>query len=93
MDLFSVAQGGKVTYSFVSQAFGVMAELDLGTESLRWMGDARFTVGYIQGALGKKRYPLKVEVKVVGTTNKVKMAEQYNVSWPRPVADIVPLAR
>lgn len=26
-----------------------MADLDLGTEHLRWMGDGRFILGYLQG--------------------------------------------
>lgn len=48
-DLFSFIQEGKRTISFMSQAMGVMADLDLGTEHLRWMGDARFVYGIIRG--------------------------------------------
>ena len=33
----------------MSQALGLMAELDLGTEYLRWMGDKRFVLGFIRG--------------------------------------------
>ena len=42
VDLFSLVQDGKRSVSFMSQALGLMADLDLGTEHLRWMGDARF---------------------------------------------------
>lgn len=49
VDVFSVLQNGKRTLSFMSQALGLMADLDLGTEHLRWMGDTRFVVGMLQG--------------------------------------------
>jgi hypothetical protein len=49
VDLFSIIQKGKRTISFMSQALGLMAELDLGTENLRWMGDTRFAVGFLRG--------------------------------------------
>ena len=34
--------------SFMSQAIGLMADIDLGTETLRWMGDARFMLGFLR---------------------------------------------
>jgi sphingosine kinase len=49
VDLFSITQGGKRTISFMSQALGLMADLDIGTENLRWMGDMRFIVGLFRG--------------------------------------------
>lgn len=51
VDLFSVTQGGKRTISFMSQALGLMADLDIGTEHLRWMGDARFIYGLLRGRM------------------------------------------
>jgi sphingosine kinase len=45
VDLFSMTQNGTRTLSFMSQAVGLMADLDIGTENLRWMGDTRFIVG------------------------------------------------
>lgn len=50
VDVFSLTQNGKRTISFMSQALGLMAELDIGTEHLRWMGDTRFMVGLIRGS-------------------------------------------
>lgn len=38
IDLFSVTQDGKRSLSFFSQCMGLMAELDLWTEHLRFMG-------------------------------------------------------
>lgn len=49
VDVFSVTQGGKRSISFMSQSLGLMADLDIGTENLRWMGDARFVFGFIRG--------------------------------------------
>jgi sphingosine kinase len=48
-DLFSVTQKGKQTYSFMSQAVGFIADVDTGTENLRWMGDTRFLIGLLRG--------------------------------------------
>ena len=39
VDLCSVTQKDRKFLSFLSQAIGLMAELDLGTEHLRFMGD------------------------------------------------------
>ena len=39
VDIFSMTQGDKRVLSFVSQAMGLMAELDVDTEHLRFMGD------------------------------------------------------
>lgn len=50
--------------SFLSQTLGVMAEADLGTEHLRWMGEHRFTYGTVKGILKKKEYPCDLWVKM-----------------------------
>lgn len=49
VDVFSFTQNGKQTISFMSQALGLMADLDVGTEDLRWMGDSRFVYGLLRG--------------------------------------------
>ncbi|GAA5856751.1 hypothetical protein JCM8547_008821 [Rhodosporidiobolus lusitaniae] len=66
-------------YSFLSQAFGLMADLDLGTEHLRFLGDLRFTVGYVQGALKRVRYPCCIDVLLPsGPCTKKEIAERHN---------------
>jgi sphingosine kinase len=61
IDLFSMSHGDTRTITFMSQALGLMADLDLGTEHLRWMGDTRFVYGYLrEGTLNIRSYPLKV---------------------------------
>ncbi|KAI0485056.1 diacylglycerol kinase catalytic domain-containing protein [Xylariaceae sp. FL0804] len=52
------------TLSFLSQSVGIIAECDLGTEHLRWLGAARFNVGLLQRIFSKKVYPCDVAVKV-----------------------------
>jgi sphingosine kinase len=64
LDLVSVTHGGQRTISFLSQAVGLIAEVDLGTEYMRWMGATRFTVGFLMLALQKKTYPCDIAVKV-----------------------------
>lgn len=53
LDLVSITQGDKRTLSFLSQAVGIVAEVDLGTEHIRWMGSARFTYGFLVRLLRK----------------------------------------
>lgn len=64
LDLVSITQGDRRIISFLSQAFGLIAEVDLGTEHLRWMGAARFTFGFLKLAFQKKTYPCDIAVKV-----------------------------
>ncbi|KAI1504527.1 diacylglycerol kinase catalytic domain-containing protein [Biscogniauxia marginata] len=64
LDLMSVTQGSNRTLSFLSQSVGIIAECDLGTENLRWLGPARFNVGIIKRIFSKKVYPCDISVKV-----------------------------
>ncbi|KAF5381091.1 hypothetical protein D9615_003996 [Tricholomella constricta] len=64
VDVFSLTQNGKRTISFMSQALGLMADLDIGTENLRWMGDTRFVF---------KSCPVQLSYKLA-EGDKVKMA-------------------
>lgn len=50
IDLLSILQDEKRYFSFLSQAVGLMADLDLGTEHLRWMGSNRFVYGFLRGS-------------------------------------------
>ncbi|KAJ4300634.1 sphinganine kinase lcb4 [Collariella sp. IMI 366227] len=64
LDLVSVTHGTQRTISFLSQALGLIAVCDLGTENLRWMGANRFVYGYIKQALRRQTYPCDIAVKV-----------------------------
>ncbi|RVX66405.1 hypothetical protein B0A52_09635 [Exophiala mesophila] len=63
MDLVSVTQGDKRTLSFLSQSLGIVAESDLGTDNVRWMGESRFVYGFLVRLLGKTVYPIDIAVK------------------------------
>ena len=64
LDLTSITQGDSRTLSFLSQSLGVVADVDLGTEHLRWMGSARFTYGFFVRVLRKTVYPCDLWVKI-----------------------------
>lgn len=76
LDLVSITQGGQRTLSFLSQAFGVVADVDLGTENLRWMGDLRFTYGFFVRVMTKTVYPCEIAVKMEIPT-KGEIREHY----------------
>ncbi|KAJ7685209.1 ATP-NAD kinase-like domain-containing protein [Mycena polygramma] len=65
VDLFSLTQNGKRTMSFMSQGMGLMADLDIGTEHLRWMGEARFMYGFLRGMVQFKPCPVQLSYKAV----------------------------
>ncbi|KAL8831048.1 MAG: hypothetical protein Q9191_001094 [Dirinaria sp. TL-2023a] len=76
LDLVSITQGDTRTLSFLSQSLGIVAEVDLGTEHIRWMGSARFTYGFLARFLAQKVYPCDVAVKVDIPT-KASVREHY----------------
>lgn len=73
VDLVSITQGDRRTISFLSQAVGIVAEADLGTEWLRFLGGLRFTLGVLFGFFRQKVYPCDIAVQVdVGTKPEIK---------------------
>ncbi|RDA87444.1 hypothetical protein CP532_2799 [Ophiocordyceps camponoti-leonardi (nom. inval.)] len=73
LDLVSITQGDRRFVSFLSQALGIVAESDLATEHLRWMGSARFDVGVLTRVFRRKCYPCDLAVKVeVGDKDGVR---------------------
>lgn len=64
LDLSSITQGDRRIVSVLSQAVGIMAEADLMTEHMRWMGNKRFDVGLMQRVWAKKCYPCDLALKV-----------------------------
>jgi sphingosine kinase len=63
-DLVSVTQGEERRLSFLSQALGLVAVLDITTENMRWLGSHRFTLGFLKEVLQKNLYPCDIAVKV-----------------------------
>ena len=75
VDLCSVLLLPSMTrrWSFLSQALGLMVDLDIGTENMRWMGDTRFMVGFLKGLAVNKNFKCRLKMKVV-ESDKVEMA-------------------
>jgi sphingosine kinase len=65
MDLASVTYGdGQRLLSFLSQAIGIVAESDLATENLRWLGPKRFDVGFTIRAFKHTQWPIDLAIGV-----------------------------
>ncbi|KAF7343327.1 DAGKc domain-containing protein [Mycena venus] len=77
LDICSVTQGDTRIYSFLSQVIGLMADLDMGTEWIRWAGDVRFVLGFLYGALAGVRYDVEITLKIV-ESDKRRMVDDYN---------------
>jgi len=75
LDLCSVLMLPSKTrrWSFVSQALGLMVDLDIGTENLRWMGDTRFVLGFLKGIVSSSNFKARIRINVV-EDDKVTMA-------------------
>ncbi|KAL8847045.1 MAG: hypothetical protein Q9221_007905 [Calogaya cf. arnoldii] len=76
LDLVSITQGDRRTLSFLSQAVGIIADADLATEHLRWLGSARFTYGVLLRLMRKTVYPCDLAVKIE-VASKAEVREHY----------------
>ena len=78
LDLISITQGEDRYLSFLSQALGMTAETDLATEHMRWIGSARFFLGFFTRLLQKTVYPADIAVKVaIGDKDAIR--HHYNI--------------
>ncbi|OAV97795.1 hypothetical protein PTTG_01063 [Puccinia triticina 1-1 BBBD Race 1] len=51
--------------SLLSTSFGIMAELDVGTEHLRRLGSIRFVLGYLWGSIRNRQRKIRLDVQLV----------------------------
>lgn len=81
-------------YSFMSQAIGVLADIDIGTEPWRFIGDARFTIGYVLSVLQNKLSPVTVEAFFgpKGVTSQPQMYDMAKQSEARANAPSKPFS-
>lgn len=82
IDLMHMSQGDKKILTFLTQSFGTIADADLGTEPLRWMGTLRFTLGALYFTLGNKTYPCDVYVKYAHKHEDDTLKAHYNSHDP-----------
>lgn len=76
LDLISITQGDTRTLSFLSQSVGIVAESDLATEHLRFLGGQRFTYGFLVRLINKTVYPCDIAIKVA-IDDKQAIREHY----------------
>ena len=87
LDLISITQGNRRYLSFLSQSLGIVAESDLGTDNIRWMGPARFEIGFLLRLLGKTTYPVELWLGVETedkSTIQQRFLQQANEHFERP---------
>ncbi|CAI7634457.1 unnamed protein product [Penicillium pancosmium] len=89
LDLVSVTQKNTRTLSFLSQSFGIVADSDLGTDNIRWMGAQRFTYGFLVRLMQRTIYPCDLAIKVeIGDKRVIKDHYRSYVSQEYdPLAD------
>lgn len=72
MDLMALTQADensfsndafKTTLSFLSQTYGLIADADIGTEWMRYLGPSRFEFGVAYKVLSNAKYSCKLQVK------------------------------
>lgn len=97
IDLASITQGEERTLSFLSQAVGIVAESDLLTEELRWLGDLRLQVGFIKRLFKKTLWPCDLAVGVeIADKNDIQRDYRQSFELPaasNPIPDIAALAQ
>ena len=81
MDLMAITQktqdspsGSTTKLSFLSQCYGIIADSDIGTEHLRWLGAIRFEIGVAQKVLTNATYPCDLHVEF-WTRDKAAIAQ------------------
>lgn len=77
LDLMSVTQGPERYLSFLSQSFGIIAEADLGTEYMRFIGSTRFTLGVAYHIIFKTSWPADVAFRLEADA-KPEIRQKYN---------------
>lgn len=88
LDLISITQGDRRTLSFLSQSLGIVAEVDCGTDHLRWMGSARFTYGFLIRLLRKTVYPCDIAVKIdISTKPQIKDHYRHELTNHTPIEE------
>ncbi|AGO11937.1 AaceriAGR256Wp [[Ashbya] aceris (nom. inval.)] len=68
--------------SFLSQTYGVIAESDINTEFMRWIGPARFELGVTLNIFQRRKYPCQLYVKYAAKT-KNELREHYTLHKAR----------
>lgn len=87
IDLFAFTQGNQKRISFMSQTVGLMANIDIDTEHLRWMGDLRFVLGFLRNVVTLPTCKMELSIKLV-EQDKGKMADAVRARRADASSDI-----
>jgi diacylglycerol kinase family enzyme len=61
LDAFVARQPGEIPHiGFLITFWGILADIDIGSERLRWMGEARFTVEAVSRIAASRRYSARL---------------------------------
>jgi hypothetical protein len=64
IDLCSITQKDKRIFSFLSQSAGLVVDLAVNTEHLRWLGSSRLKLGYLrEGVLSRRLSQAPILIK------------------------------
>ncbi|KAH3684099.1 hypothetical protein WICPIJ_004923 [Wickerhamomyces pijperi] len=77
IDLMAVTHRGKVTVSFLSQTIGIIADSDIDTEHLRFLGAVRFDLGVCYKVFARTKYPCEIYIKYAAKT-KDELRRHYD---------------
>ena len=69
---------------FLAVAIGLMVDLDIGTEHLRWMGDTRFVLGFLKGVALNKTVKCRIHLDV-RESDKIEMARAARERVKAPI--------
>lgn len=93
MDLMALTQGGRTRLSFLSQLYGAIADADIGTDHLRWLGPVRFEVGFLGKLISKAKYPCELWVKYAAKDSQVHVHWQEHQAKLGPGVAAAPVVR
>eukprot|EP00117_Sycon_ciliatum_P031046 scpid57386/ scgid24356/ Sphingosine kinase 1 len=60
LDIMSVTSAKRRIYSILSVTWGLLADVDIGSDKFRKLGNARFTLAFMQTLASLKKYPAKL---------------------------------
>ena len=90
IDLSSITFGNERVISFLSQEVGWIADIDIGSENLRWMGGYRFAAAFLTRCLLRmSKFPCEIAMKVVESDKTVIQKNSHNIQSSQPTATAV----
>ena len=89
LDILSVHTPTETRYSFLSVTWGIVANIDIKSEQFRWMGEARFTAGFISELLSLPKYRGKFYYLPVSQSEALSKENSIE-SNSKPVSHLLP---